>query len=270
MDRWEQRWSDNVDRYINLKCVKLILPWSTPDMRFCTSELKTAIICRELSGRFAGHTIVSVSGIRRDESKKRANAPIVKSQAKLTSKQRETDGVDWNPLLHWSREQVISYLSDIEFPLHPAYTRWGMSRVSCAFCIMASNADLANSVRCPENHDLYRRMVALELESAFAFQSNSWLSELAPELLTQSQRHRIETVKSVAMQREEIERNIPKHLLYTKGWPTCIPTKDEADLLCRVRLAIGGLQGLPTMYTERRALIDRYRELYEAKHGVAA
>jgi tRNA(Ile)-lysidine synthase TilS/MesJ len=27
--RWEKRWTDNVGRYAELRCVKLILPWST-------------------------------------------------------------------------------------------------------------------------------------------------------------------------------------------------------------------------------------------------
>ena len=33
MDRWLKRWSNNLARYVNLNCVKLILPWSTPSMR---------------------------------------------------------------------------------------------------------------------------------------------------------------------------------------------------------------------------------------------
>lgn len=33
MDRWLTRWENNVSRYANLECVKLILPWSTPSMR---------------------------------------------------------------------------------------------------------------------------------------------------------------------------------------------------------------------------------------------
>ena len=52
MDRWLVRWRNNVERYANLECVKLILPWSTASMRFCTSELKTAIICRDLVERY--------------------------------------------------------------------------------------------------------------------------------------------------------------------------------------------------------------------------
>ena len=30
MDRWLSRWDANVARYVDLECVKLILPWSTP------------------------------------------------------------------------------------------------------------------------------------------------------------------------------------------------------------------------------------------------
>jgi hypothetical protein len=41
MDRWESRWKNNLARYACLECVKIIiLPWSTPGMRFCTGELK--------------------------------------------------------------------------------------------------------------------------------------------------------------------------------------------------------------------------------------
>src|SRR5438045_1668991 len=48
MDRWLKRWENNLARYTDLSCVKVILPWSTSSMRFCTSELKTAVICRDL------------------------------------------------------------------------------------------------------------------------------------------------------------------------------------------------------------------------------
>lgn len=270
MDRWEQRWSDNIARYINLSCVQLILPWSTPAMRFCTSEMKTAVICRELSERFPGSEIVSVTGIRRDESKGRSQSPISKDQPKLVSKTRGTRGVDWHPIAHWSLDQTLQYLKSLDFPLHPAYVRWNMSRVSCVFCIMSAMADIRNAVLCGDNHELYRRMVALELQSTFAFQSNSWLADIAPELLSDTERRRIPFAKAAAMHREEIEKMIPRHLLYTKGWPTCIPTPAEAELLCGVRKQIGKLVSLPVKHTKPAALIERYRELYEAKHGVAA
>lgn len=52
MDRWQGRWHTNVARYGDLSCVKLILPWSTPAMRFCTSEAKSSPITAALRKRF--------------------------------------------------------------------------------------------------------------------------------------------------------------------------------------------------------------------------
>ena len=54
VDRWQQRWTDNLRRYRYLSCVQLILPWSTPAMRFCTGEMKLDLICRALAKRYPG------------------------------------------------------------------------------------------------------------------------------------------------------------------------------------------------------------------------
>src|SRR5208282_2395740 len=48
IQRWESRLENNLKRYLNLSCVKLILPFSTPALRFCTSEMKVDQICRYL------------------------------------------------------------------------------------------------------------------------------------------------------------------------------------------------------------------------------
>lgn len=106
MDRWLTRWTNNLRRYVELECVKIILPWSTPSMRFCTSELKTAVITAALSKRFPGCAIVSAAGIRREESSARSEAPVSKPQPKLTSKKRGTTGIDWNPILEWTENDV--------------------------------------------------------------------------------------------------------------------------------------------------------------------
>ena len=65
MKRWLKRWENNKKRYAELSCVKIILPWSTPAMRFCTSELKSAPIAAALVKRFPGHRIISACGVRR-------------------------------------------------------------------------------------------------------------------------------------------------------------------------------------------------------------
>jgi 3'-phosphoadenosine 5'-phosphosulfate sulfotransferase (PAPS reductase)/FAD synthetase len=226
LDRWLTRWRNNVARYVNLECVKLILPWSTAAMRFCTSEMKTAVICRDLVKRFPGQTIVSVAGIRRDESPNRAKAEISKRQNKLTSATHQTTGYDWLPILDWTKQDVIDLHEARGFPLHEAYRT--NSRVSCVFCILASKADLVASTTRPEHAPLYRAMVDLEISSTFAFQDSGWLGDLAPSLLTPAQRTGLAEAKRRARERTRIEAEIPGHLLYTKGWPTCMPTRDEA------------------------------------------
>lgn len=264
MDRWLTRWTNNVARYAALECVRLILPWSTASMRFCTSELKTAIICRALTLRFPGQTILSVSGIRRQESSGRKNAPIAKPQPKLTSGKHGTTGLDWHPIADWTLDEVFAYLRAREFPLHEAYTRYGSTRVSCAFCILGSRGDIAASASVPEHADLYREMVALECASTFSFQEK-WLGDVAPHLLTENGRRGLAAAKLKAVQREALEAAIPKHLLYTKGWPEVMPTAAEAELLCGIRRQVAGLLGIAVGYTEPADLLARYVELMREK-----
>src|SRR5690606_29502965 len=76
MERWEARWQSSVERYCNLLTVTLVPCWSTPAMRFCTSELKTHVITAELRRRFPGQLVVNATGIRREESARRARQPI--------------------------------------------------------------------------------------------------------------------------------------------------------------------------------------------------
>lgn len=264
MERWQTRWANNVERYAALECVKLILPWSTAAMRFCTSELKTAIICRELIRRFPGQTIISASGIRRQESAKRKLAPVAKEQPKLTSVTHGTRGYDWHPILDLTLDDVLAVHERRGFPLHEAYTRYGSSRVSCAFCILGSQADLSASASCEANADIYREMVDLEITSSFSFQEG-WLGDVAPQLLSDAARRGLERAKVVAAIREEAEACIPAHLLYTKGWPTVMPTKDEAALLCGVRQTVATAVGIDIRYTKPRELLARYAELMAAR-----
>jgi 3'-phosphoadenosine 5'-phosphosulfate sulfotransferase (PAPS reductase)/FAD synthetase len=261
MDRWLTRWRNNCERYAQLQCVKLILPWSTASMRFCTSELKTAIICRELIKRYPGETIISVSGIRRQESTTRALAPVYAPQAKLTNATYSTSGYDWHPLLSWSLEDVLTYHRVYHLPLHEAYTRYGTTRVSCAFCILSSLHDLVQSATCPDNHDIYRELVELEIVSAFSFQESRWLADIASHLLSGETLSRLKEAKRRAALREAAEARIPKHLLYTKGWPRVMPTLSEARLLSEVRQRVAEIMELAVLYTDPEAIQHRYAEL---------
>ena len=48
----------------------------------------------------------------------------------------------WRPILDWSEAEVFSSLDFWGIEPHPAYRRFGLSRVSCRFCIMSSLSDL--------------------------------------------------------------------------------------------------------------------------------
>jgi 3'-phosphoadenosine 5'-phosphosulfate sulfotransferase (PAPS reductase)/FAD synthetase len=261
--RWEGRWAANVRRYTELECVKLILPWSTPSMRFCTSELKTAIITRELRKRFPGQDILNVTGIRRQESDNRAKMPVSAPMKDLTRK--GAVGYSWNAIIEWPIEDVLQEISDAGLELHEAYTKYGTSRVSCAFCIMSAIADLEAAASCEDNHPLYVQMVELEAESGFAFQGNRWLADVAPHILSPELQARVEAAKANARRRVELESQLPKHLHYVKGWPTALPTEGEAELIARVRREVAEVLGLEVKYTTGTDVLARYAQLLAMK-----
>jgi 3'-phosphoadenosine 5'-phosphosulfate sulfotransferase (PAPS reductase)/FAD synthetase len=265
LDRWNQRWTSSVRRYAELECVKLILPWSTAAMRFCTSELKTSVIHRELVKRFAGRTILSVTGVRREESAARSKVQVVARQSLLASATHRTGGFDWHPIAHWNRSDVFEYLSHRGFDLHDAYRVYGSSRVSCAFCILAARQDLAAAARCADNHDVYRALVALEIESTFPFQERQWLCDIAPHLLDDRLRQGAMNAKVRAARREKAERDLPKGLLYERGWPTRMPTAVEAQLLASIRVAVASAVGIPVRYSCAESIRARYAELLARK-----
>jgi len=267
LDRWQVRWRTNVERYANLETVRLILPWSTPSMLFCRSELKAAIICRELIQRFPGQVILSATGIRREESATRAHAPIAVQQPRLTNATHRTSGFDWHPIVSWSMAQVLAYHQIRQFPLHPAYAR-GMTRVSCAYCVLASLADLTTSATSPNNQELYRELVEMEIRSSFSFQSGQWLGDVAPWLLTEAQQRGLAEAKRRAAIRERAEARIPRHLLYVNGWPVVIPTREEARVLAEVRGTVADALDISIAYRDPDTILARYAALLQARQNM--
>ncbi|MGF6603328.1 3'-phosphoadenosine 5'-phosphosulfate sulfotransferase (PAPS reductase)/FAD synthetase [Paraburkholderia sp. GAS448] len=221
LSRWQGRREANLARYRDLSCVKLILPWSTPSMRFCTSELKTSVITSALKKRFPSIPIVNVTGVRREESAARSKMPVWAPMQKL--ERRNLAGVSWNAIIDATKPAVLGAIRDSALELHEAYTKYGTSRVSCAYCIMSSERDLQAAASCPDNAALYRAMVELECTSTFAFQGDKWLADVAPHLLTQDALARVRAAKQAADQRKAVEARIPQHLLYVPGWPTSVP-----------------------------------------------
>ena len=135
---------------------------------------------------------------------------------------------------------------------------------------MSTAADLRVAAGCEDNQDVYRELVALEIESSFGFQGGRWLGDSAPELLSHHARAMLLDAKMAAERRQAAEVRIPKHLLYTRGWPDCIPTWDEAQLLAEVRQEVSGAVGIEISYTDAASIRGRYEELMEAKLAKAA
>lgn len=263
MDRWQGLWKNNLARYADLSCVKLILPWSTPSMRFCTSELKVDTITRALKKRYPNDHIVNVAGIRREESATRSKMPVSGAQAKLM--RRGLLGYTWNAIIDWKKTEVLASIDRAGLALHEAYTRYNASRVSCVYCIMSTNADLLAGTSCADNQDVYREMVALEAQSTFAFQGGKWLADVAPHLLTGELRAAVSRAKEAAIARQDAEARLPKHLLYTSGWPAVMPTAGEAELIASVRRDVASALDLSIGYTTAESVMERYADLLEEK-----
>jgi hypothetical protein len=83
---------------------------------------------------------------------------------------------------------------------------------------------------------------------------------LSPELA-----ERIEEAKRTAALRRAIEAEIPAHLFYAKGWPTCIPTSNEAALIASIRSRVSHLLHLDAHYLTEESVRARYADLLEAK-----
>ena len=268
MDRWLSRWSGNVGRYANLECVKLIMPWSSASQRFCTSELKSQVLAREMRRRFPSGDVVSAVGIRREESANRARMPAWKRDERLTRKCGI--GHTWNPLLAWRRQEVNDYVRSRGDVLHEAYRIYGTTRVSCAFCVLGSEHDLRASSNCADNQAIYRELVELEAISSFSFQSNRWLGDVAPDLLDASLRARLQEAKERAGRRVAAEARLPEHLLFVRGWPTVMPTAEEGQLIADVRREVAVAVGLKVNHTDRDSVLARYQELIAAAVAKAA
>ncbi len=201
-----------------------------------------------------------MTGVRREESSRRARAEI--------ADRNPANGIwTWRPILNWSEAEVFDALDAHGVAPHPAYRQFGLSRVSCRFCIMSSLADLQAACAQPETHDLYRQMVDLECRSTFAFQGARWLGDIAPHLLDAEARDALMQAKEAAGRRVAVERRITRPMLYEKGWPRRMLSDSEADLLADVRGEVSHLLRLNARFLDREAIHGRYAELLAIQAG---
>ena len=267
IERWQYRWECITNRFINLENVRLSTWASSARNRFCTSESKTSPICRFLKKTYPGQTILNVIGLRRQESRGRAAKPVSQQNNLLTVKTKKTFGITWHPILDYTLEDVFLTHRQCNFPLHEAYTKFGLSRVSCSFCVLAGESDLQASLSDERNHPAFRRIAELEIQTTFSFKDGFWLADLAPQLLSQEQQKKLSEAKEKAARRKLADRKIPEELLFdrTTKFPAFQPDINQSARLGEARGELGAILDLPVKYTNAQEVYDRYAELIELK-----
>lgn len=137
-----------------------VSPWPSPKFRQCTSDLKRGPLeklIRRLCREKGITTVVNCMGLRAQESPGRR-----KQKPLRWNKGNSKAGRDWYdflPIHSFTVDQVFETIRAAGQEPHWAYAK-GMSRLSCCFCIMASQADLKTAARL--NPELLARYVRLE------------------------------------------------------------------------------------------------------------
>lgn len=273
IEAWHYRWECNIERYAKLLCMKLIMPWSSSSMRFCT-PMKVDALTKEAARRFKGQTILNITGIRREESPRRAKSPVSKWQPRLSrARARDgsygpTRGLDWHPVAHYLIEDVFSIMLERHVKWHEHYGL--LERISCSLCVLAARAQLQRSARLPENYSACMAVINLELTSAFSFQEGCWVADLVPEYLDARMRAELAEAKERARARREAESLIPRHLLYNKHWPEAVPTPQEAELISRIRATVARVTRITVDYIDPPKIISRFVELMAKKASLGS
>lgn len=157
--------------------------------------------------------------------------------------------------------------ASIQLPLHEAYRFYGSSRLSCAFCVLASGADLGAAVRAEGNRDLFLHLVGIEAMSGFSFQPGRWLADIAPRLLPSGLTAAVERGKAKSEERRRIEAAMPPDLRFLKGAPPRVPTIAEAARIAAARMVILCQHGLANLYPDAAAVQARFEALIAVRQS---
>ena len=131
-------------------------------VRYCTSDTKRTPIERELRRYLKAHPrfgglVVNAMGMRASESP--ARAKLVPWRRIERNSRAGRQWFDWLPIHHLATPDVFRVIREAGQSPHWIYAR-GVSRCSCAFCILASRSDLRRAAELRPG--LYRQYVELE------------------------------------------------------------------------------------------------------------
>jgi DNA sulfur modification protein DndC len=119
----------------------------SPQYRQCTSDLKRGPIQVQINryARENGHIyVVNCMGMRAEESSNRAKLATFRFMPGKSAAHRQQ--YEWLPIHHMSTAEVWQTIADHGQEPHWAYAQ-GMERLSCCFCIMASENDIRTAAR---------------------------------------------------------------------------------------------------------------------------
>ena len=136
--------------------------WPSASVRYCTSDAKRTPIERELRRYLKAHPrfggfVVNAMGMRASESPARSKLTPWRRNDRNSRAGREW--FDWLPIHHLETPDVFRVIREAGQSPHWIYAR-GVSRCSCAFCILASRSDLRRAAELRPH--LYRKYVELE------------------------------------------------------------------------------------------------------------
>lgn len=150
--------------------------WPSPAIRQCTSDFKTTplmkLMRRVMKERGATRAI-NCMGLRAEESANRAKKAPWKLNAKMSVAGRTV--FDCLPILSMLEQGVFGAIAQAGQEVHWAY-KAGMSRLSCCFCIMASQADLQTAAKL--RPELAQQYVDLEARIGHTFTATKSLAEI--------------------------------------------------------------------------------------------
>jgi DNA sulfur modification protein DndC len=144
--------------------------------RWCTSDLKRGPIeklIRRIMAERGATVAVNCMGLRAQESRDRAKKITFEKHEKLSVAGREV--WSWLPIHAMTTAEVFAAIAAAGQSPHPMYAK-GMTRLSCCFCIMGSQADLTTAAKL--NPELYAKYVALEKATGFTLRSKKGLEEV--------------------------------------------------------------------------------------------
>ncbi|RLU79987.1 phosphoadenosine phosphosulfate reductase [Streptomyces griseocarneus] len=130
---------------------KVAPAWPSSSARWCTSDLKRGPV-RKLMTRLVAELgdlgrpvrILNCLGQRAAESAPRAKLAAVEVDRPASNGKRHV--TTWRPIHGWTDAEVWKEIARSGLPYHEAYD-WGMSRLSCSFCVLGCEADVVLAAR---------------------------------------------------------------------------------------------------------------------------